>query len=242
MNTKTSNDSEMMVQPIQQSNLFMTECDGYNMFEYYLTGVIEEPDKYSEVCHALRSCDENDVFVIRINSPGGRMDAGDMLINAMAECKGTTVGYIEKNCFSMATFIFLACDNWGVSENAEFMAHTCSSGSYGKEHETFEAAHFLRKQTHKRLKRDYTNFLTEEEIDKVIGGNDVYLDADEIMERLQTFSEAREELEKELAEECQGEPEPDLTEIIKESVGESVREIMKEYGMKPKGGFGNKTP
>ena len=221
MQNNFDNQDGMVVQPIAQPNkLFMTEAEHINIFEFYLMGEIVEPDSYTELCHALRVAEPTDLFIIRINSNGGQNRSGDMIINAIRDSQAHVVGHIEHHCMSMATFIFLACDSWDFSRYAEFMAHTCSSGSFGKEPDTFEAAQFLRKQTHKRLREEYKDFLTEEEIERVVAGNDVYLDADDIAVRLETFAEAREKAR----EESKETPEPTIVDLIKDA----VREVLDE--------------
>lgn len=185
-------DENKLLPLLQQNKTFTTEFRGVR-YEYYLTGAIGDPEDYLDLCNILRSASPQDEVVIRFNTPGGQVRTGNMIINAINECQGNVIGFIESDCGSMGTYIFLACHTWGVSESAEFFAHTCSSGSYGKEHETYEQAMFLRKQQHKLMRKRYANFLTEQEIEDVIGGKDVYLDADEIMDRLETYAAARED-------------------------------------------------
>lgn len=175
----------------QESNrLFQTEYRGVS-YEYYLTGEIGDPEEYNDLCNLLRSANENDEIIIRINSEGGQCRSGTQIINAIEESSASVIGYIEGNCMSMATFVFLACDGFGVSKWSEFMAHTASSGSWGKEHETYEQAAFMRKQSHKRIREGYKYFMTDSEIQRIIDGQDVYLDADEITERLPYYVEMR---------------------------------------------------
>lgn len=182
---------ELLMPNLQSHNrLFQTEYRGVS-YEYYLTGEIGDPEEYNELCNLLRSANENDEIIIRINSVGGQCRSGVQIINAVEESAATVIGYIEGDCMSMATFVFLACSGFGVSKWAEFMAHTASSGSWGKEHETYEQAAFLRKQTHKRIREGYKYFMTDDEIERIVAGQDVYLDADEIEARLPYYIEQR---------------------------------------------------
>lgn len=182
---------ELLMPNLQSHNrLFQTEYRGVS-YEYYLTGEIGDPEEYNELCNLLRSANENDEIIIRINSIGGQCRSGVQIINAIEESAATVIGYIEGDCMSMATFVFLACSGFGVSKWAEFMAHTTSSGSWGKEHETYEQAAFLRKQTHKRIREGYKYFMTDDEIERIVAGQDVYLDADEIEARLPYYIEQR---------------------------------------------------
>ena len=184
-------DELKMLPMLQPNKTFTTEFRGVR-YEYYLTGAIGAAEDYLDLCNILRSASSQDEVVIRINCPGGSVNTGNMIINAINESEANVIGFIESECGSMATFIFLACHTWGVSEAAEFFAHTCSYGNWGKEHECFAQAEFLRKQQHKMTRKRYGNFLTEEEIERLLLGQDVYLDADEIMERLEVYAEARE--------------------------------------------------
>lgn len=184
--------SEMGLYPfIGNNKTFTTEFRGVR-YDYYLTGNIGEAEDYLDLCNILRTATAQDEVVIRIRSGGGQVNTGNMIINAINESEANVIGFIESDCGSMATFIFLACDTWGVSDTAEFFCHTCSYGSWGKEHENFAQAEFIRKQSHKQMRKRYANFLTEEEIETVISGTDIYLDADEIMDRLDIYAAARE--------------------------------------------------
>lgn len=193
---KTQLSSTSIFPVLQPNKTFTTEFRGVH-YEYYLTGEIGDPDDYLDLCNILRSAGPQDEVVLRINCPGGSMHTGQMIVNAVWESEANVIGFIESDCASMATYIFLACDNWGVSKYAEFMAHTCSYGSFGKEHENFDRTNFIRKQQHKRTKEGYRSFLTDAEIDSVLAGLDVYLNAEEIMERLPAYAEYRESLDEE---------------------------------------------
>ena len=202
-----------MLPLIQPNKLFVTENRDHTLYEYYLLGGIGDPEEYVDLCHALRSARPEDKFILRFNSGGGQVRTGNQILNALHECEALTIGFIEHDCGSMCTFLFLACRTWGVSKYAEWFSHTVSGGNYGKECETFEASQFLRRQTHKRIREEYKNFLTEDEIDKILTGTDIYLDADEIMGRLEVFDEARQ---------TQGCGNPDCNECGTHEEGEEV--------------------
>lgn len=221
---KKESSGEMTLMPFLQNNkTFTTEFRGVR-YDYYLTGEIGAAEEYVDLCNILRSATAQDEVVIRIRSGGGSVHTGNMIINAINESEANVIGFIESDCGSMATFIFLACHTWGVSDTAEFFCHTCSYGSWGKEHENFAQAEFIRKQAHKQMRARYQNFLTTEEIEMVISGTDIYLDADEIMERLETYSAAREAqgCGNPDCQECNfdgdGEPAPTLEQIIANAV------------------------
>lgn len=216
---KTMNDGNV-IPILQQNKTFTTEFRGVR-YDYYLTGPIGDAEDYLDLCNILRSATAQDEIIIRINCPGGSVNTGNMIINAISESEANVIGFIESECGSMATFIFLACHTWGVSEAAEFFAHTCSYGAWGKEHENFAQAEFLRNQQHKMTRKRYKNFLDEDQIERLLLGQDVYLNADEIMERLETYDKAR-------AEECEcGEcgAQPTLEDVISDLVDKKLASI-----------------
>lgn len=229
--TSMNSANEIKAMPFMEPNkLFITEHHDHIAYEYYLVGEIGHPDEYLDVCHALRNCGPQDQFLIRINSVGGQVRSGNQLINAIKESQALTIGFIEHDCGSMATFVFLACDTWGVSPYAEWFGHTVSAGNWGKESETFEAAQFLRKQTHTRIQREYNAFLSPEEIDSLLKGSDIYLNSDEIMDRLEVFQEARESMPCDCGDPMCGmqEDQPSFDEIVRKAVADGVAEYEKK--------------
>lgn len=183
---------EKIIPLFPKDKTFTTEFRGVR-YDYYLTGSIGDPEEYLDLCNILRSATSQDEVIIRINSGGGQVHTGNMIINAINESEANVVGFIESMCGSMATFIFLACHTWGVSESAEFFSHTCSYGTWGKESETFAQVDFFRKQYNGLMRKRYQAFYSEDEIDTLIRGEDIWLNADQIMERLETYSKARQE-------------------------------------------------
>lgn len=172
-----------------QSNRLLRKEMTSTLYEYYLVGDIGEAEEYIELCDTIRSASPQDEVLIRINSGGGLVSTGDMIINAIQESQANVHGFIEHSCGSMATMIFLACHNWSLSENAEFFVHSASGGTFGKEHENYASTVFARKRVHKMVKKRYEGFLSQEEIANVLNGQDYYFDSEEIGERLEAFSE-----------------------------------------------------
>lgn len=220
---------DKMMAMFQPNKTFTTEFRGVR-YDYYLTGNIGAAEDYLDLCNILRSATAQDEVIIRINSGGGSVDTGNMIINAINESEANVIGFIESACGSMATYIFLACHTWGVSEAAEFFCHTCSYGNFGKEHEAFAQAEFIRKQQHKMMRKRYASYLTEDEINRVIKGEDLFFDADEIMERLETYAAARDEKgcgnpdckECGVSEEQGFEEMPTLQEIVADAVKDGI--------------------
>lgn len=210
----------------QQQQKFYSVEQRANQWHYHLDGPLEDPDQYLDLCQLLRTAGPQDEVVIHFNSGGGQVRTGNQIINAIHESEANVVGFIEHDCGSMCTFIFLACDTWCVSKYAEWFSHTVSGGNYGKESETYEAAQFLRKQTHKRIKDEYAGFLLQEEIDLILKGGDIYLDAEEIMDRLQTFEEYRQQ---QYQEQCGDEEDFEPSISLQDMIEQSVEKVLVKY-------------
>ena len=103
---------------------------------------------------------------------------------AIAESQAKIIGHIEHMCCSAATIIFLACDEFVVSDDCEFMIHTAGVGYSGKQNNFHEYALFVNKGNERLMKKYYNGFLSESEIEQALKGTDFWFDADEVVERL----------------------------------------------------------
>lgn len=191
LNKTSLNYDEMDILPLfpnQNSRLLRKEMVS-TLYEYYLVDDIGEPSDYVELCDALRGANENDQFVIRFNSHGGSLSTALMIINAIRETQAHVHGFIEADCASAASILFLACHSYSFSDDATMMIHTSSSMYGGKEHEQHSYVTFSRKKIHKLMRNRYSGFLTESEIENVLNGQDYYFDADAIADRLDSYTE-----------------------------------------------------
>lgn len=168
---------------------------------FYLSGPILGPEHYIKWFHLMRHAGEDDVIMLHINSPGGDASTAIQFMRVMAECQATVVASVEGNCMSAATMIFLFADMFQVSEHSMFMFHNYSGFSYGKGGEMFDSITHERKWSKAMLEGTYRDFLTKEEIDAMLDGKDIWMDAEEATERLLKRDEMRkkemEEAEKE---------------------------------------------
>ena len=190
--SKTANNQDFDVLPIfsseKPSRLQVKETT-FNTYEYKLFGEITEVDDYFDLIDALNYASPDDEFIIRIHSGGGLLGTADVIINAIQNTPARVHGHIESLCGSASTIIFLNCHTYSISPRAEFFIHTASSGTIGKEHENYASIMFDRKRVHKMVREAYEGLLTEQEIDNVLKGQDYYFDAEELGERLETYTE-----------------------------------------------------
>lgn len=164
---------------------------------YYLYEPIEEPAKHLDLIQALHDATENDVINIRICCYGGQIDTMIAIIHAIMACEGAVVGHLDGEAYSAAVPIFLACDYHSVSKYSSLMMHDASTGSFGKVNEGKIYYDYLTDKIARICRDLLIKIFTEEEIEHILGGTDIYLQADELLVRLQKYHDKQ---EKELEE------------------------------------------
>lgn len=173
------------------AHTFITSEKTSKVYEHYLDYAIDDWGLARQLCTLLRGVEEHDGVIIRINSPGGRFDIAAQIVNAIRECQGSVVAVLEQECASAATLVFLACSQWQVQPWAEMMIHNASYGAWGKAHEVSSRVRSTDDRMSKVLREVYDGFLSEEEIEDVLKGQDIYLTAEDIESRLESVIEIR---------------------------------------------------
>lgn len=149
----------------------------------YLTGPIEEPHLYNEMCYLLGTATEETTVDIYLNTPGGIIDSAFMIANAINETKAKVVGHLSGTVASAGTLISMVCDELKLTPNLSFMIHNYSGGMAGKGHEMKARQKFTDDHLNDAFKSFYTGFLSVEEMDKVIEGTDLWMGTSEVTER-----------------------------------------------------------
>ena len=151
--------------------------------------VLEEPELFQEELATIRMANENDIVHLLINSQGGRDDTMKAFLNVISQCPAHIITEIESDCNSAVTMIFLAGDEMRVTDDAELMIHTGAYGTSGKEGNVRQQVEFFAKSNARLMKKYYKGFLTDNEIEEVINGKDMWMDAKEIIQRLDNRQE-----------------------------------------------------
>lgn len=149
----------------------------------YLTGAIEEPYHYNEMCYLLGAADEDTTVDIYLNTPGGIIDSAFMIANAINNSKAKVVGHLSGTVASAGTLISMACDELDLTPHLSFMIHNYSGGMAGKGHEMKARQKFTDDHLNDAFKSFYSGFLTEDEMDRVIEGTDLWMNTEEVTER-----------------------------------------------------------
>lgn len=168
------------------NKIFTTEVRG-TQHTYYLTGEITEPENYVDLCNILRTSGSQDEVIIRINSRGGSVASERMLINAVQESEANVIGFIEYDCMSAATGIFLACKQHGWADHIQFMAHCEFWGSAGKNPDVKSQTEFGIKQLEEEINSTYKGLLSDAELIQCNDGKEFWFGAKELAERMENF-------------------------------------------------------
>lgn len=160
---------------------------------FYLSGTIGDPEEYSSWVDLIRNAQPNDVIYIHINSEGGNAFTALQLIRAMRESKASIVASAEGLCCSAATMIFLNAHQCEVSDHSVFMFHDYSGVVIGKGSEMFSHVTHARAWSIRLITTMYKDFLSAEEIQQILEGQDIWMGAHEVIERLKKKAEKNKE-------------------------------------------------
>ncbi|MEH6626612.1 MAG: Clp protease ClpP [Motiliproteus sp.] len=154
-----------------------------NLITAYITGSITEPSEYNELCYLLHNADEDTTVVLHINTPGGIIDSAFMIADAINKSKAKIIGNLSGTVASAGTLIAMACDALEVASHLTFMIHNYSGGMAGKGHEMKARQQFTDDHLNEAFKSFYKGFLTEDEMDRVVDGTDLWMDTKEVSYR-----------------------------------------------------------
>lgn len=183
MNTKLNNDSD---------DLNSSEELGYFckvIPTTIMTVPVDEPIResryYRQVVSGISELDEGDEIHFKISSPGGMLSGLETILAALRRSPATSIAFIDSECSSAASMLALNCDGIVVSDYCTMLVHFVSFGAAGPSNHVLKRAEHVRKVSEKLFRETYEYFLTEEEIDRCINDDlQIYLDADQINDRL----------------------------------------------------------
>lgn len=162
------------------------------------------PSYYRFVCQAISELEEGDTVEFEVASDGGRVDGLIALLSALERTPATSVALLNGMAASAASILALNCDMVWVGINSSMMIHNAHFGSIGTVSNVVKHVDFERKRTEKLIRSTYEHFLTEDEIEAVLAGVEIWLDSEEINDRLVIKASILEELSEEDGEDCGG--------------------------------------
>lgn len=195
---------------LQHNSIPFPTAKGYQVHnddKIFLYGPIETSFDFADAIEALSRCERDDTVTIYLSSPGGCVSAVDALLHAIktAQDKGVVVHCIASGlCASAATFVLLECTSFELSDGFHALIHNGSLGDGGSYNQFRASTTFYLKYMEERLRDVYKHFLTEEELDQVMDGKDIWLSPEDWIER---YSQRNEEYMQEQMEQLDQDPE-----------------------------------
>lgn len=184
-NSTNPKDGKGLLDLLKQGSSESFHSDYGMIKEYYLSSEIGDADEYTTMIHEIRNCRNTDVVKLHINCPGGNLFTTIQFLQAMAECQGHIIASVEGACMSAATLIFLCSDEFQITNHSMFLFHNYSGGTFGKGGEMYHGMVHERKWSEGLLRDIYADFLTDAEITELINDKDIWMDANEVMARLE---------------------------------------------------------
>lgn len=158
------------------------------LHEFYINDEIGGSEDYIELIHTLRTAESNDTIIIYINSPGGSLYTTIQILSAITASRAQVVTSLDGQACSAATFIFLAGHQKVVNAHCTFMIHNYSHTTGGKGNDVAQQVIYMEQYFAKLARSIYMDFLDEFEIKEVIKGNDMWMDSDQVVERLEAHN------------------------------------------------------
>ena len=151
---------------------------------FYLSGEIGAAILYTDLLYTLRTASKSDVILLHLNTPGGNFDTGLQIMNNIDASEARVVTILEARAYSMGALIFLAGDELVVHDSCLLMFHNYSSALIGKGNEQQAQVLAVSKWFEKAMRKACKPFLTDEEVSRILRGEDIWMDSDDIRRRL----------------------------------------------------------
>lgn len=172
----------------------------HGVFTVDIYDYIESPTQFSNMIDALGMMDSDDEMIVNIQSGGGCLSTTDTILHALRKTKGKVHFVATGFNASAATILLLDAPSFELSSDFKALIHCGSIGDAGNLNEMRQSAGFHIKHMETLLRDTYAGFLSEQEIEDMLNGKDVLLDAQQWMERADKRNEWFEEQTQKLVE------------------------------------------
>lgn len=158
----------------------------YTQVKVVLNSSIQEPDYYTALINRIDDLGEGDSLILQLDNVGGNVDGCLALVDAIENTPADVTAVLSGRVYSAASIIALRCPQIQVGPYARMMIHSWSGvGGFGKYNEVVADYEFNQKFLKSFFCDTYKHFLTDQEIQQVLDGKDLYVGAEGILERLE---------------------------------------------------------
>lgn len=183
---KSNNGPDVIVLPDDKDSSIRSfkQVIPVTIHHFYIIDEIGEPDRYLDLINILKTAEQHDTIFIYLNTPGGHLNTVVQIISAMKQSNATVITSIEGEVCSAGTLIFLSGNKYIINPNSTFMVHNYSGGVIGKGHEIASQSKYRGEYAKELMNDVYKDFLTQQEIDDVLNGKDIWLSSKDVIKRL----------------------------------------------------------
>lgn len=163
-----------------------TITQSFNIIRIYLTDEgVNGTDSHLDQLEAILDATSNDVIeVYCLGCGGGSADSIIMLLNALAQSPAHTVTILEGHNASAASMPMMVTDEVRIGMYSSVMFHNVAGGVIGNMTNNAEAAKFYEQHYNRFFADLYNHFFDESELSDLRKGLEIYLNAEQIRERL----------------------------------------------------------
>ncbi len=161
-------------------------------YRIFLYGETSSAFDFVEAINAIDNAEEHDSITIYLSGGGGCVSSTDAFLHAIetAQSRGVHVHCVASGLVASAhTFIILACSSYECAAGTHFLIHNGSLGDGGSYNQFKASSQFFLKYMETRFREVYHHFLSEEELDDVLEGKDLWLTAQQFSDRYQKRNE-----------------------------------------------------
>jgi ATP-dependent protease ClpP protease subunit len=163
------------------------------VYDIDYVGGLGNPSDYLEDFQVYRNASPNDIIRVHINSVGGNLATLIQLVNLMRSSQAQIITYLEGEAHSADGMLFLQGDQYIVGDHAAMLIHEPTAGFFESHNKLKKQVEFSNAHVETVFKDYYEHFLTEEEMNSVLAGQDLWLDSDQIVERLKNKPDIEEQ-------------------------------------------------
>jgi ATP-dependent protease ClpP protease subunit len=168
-------------------------------YNVYMDNEIAAPSKYRNLLEFLDKATDTDIFILKLNGPGGNLYTCAQIVHAINSTKATVIGELVGEVCSAHANIFVSCHSHMVHPYSVMMVHTLSSWAYGKGEDVTRMGTANNAMTKLMYKDLFDGFLSDEELVDILDNNkDLwFIGVEDINSRLEDLHALRDLAEEE---------------------------------------------
>jgi ATP-dependent protease ClpP protease subunit len=148
---------------------------------------IGEPKDCREIIDTLNNASKNDKIIFRINTNGGSVRAAIEICNAILETKASTTAEIYQ-AYSAGALIAFHCQNIIIKKYSMILIHSLQTqGLAGQPDLIYLYADTNKKQNKDLIGNTFKGFLSQQEIDSVLLGRELFIYEDDIKIKIKNW-------------------------------------------------------